>query len=202
MATEFIRKEIPEKYLRRIKDISDKKPIFKDSHRGSLANYIGYLGMNVFTDWVNRKLAIDYVGLGIEHLRADIIEEYNYDVLVSFGFKGIKYSYKVEVKTKDRNVAPRPSYEVSVPINTYEFQIPDYYFALSLDRNHRDLNTDFSPMNIYLLGFISRVGYDENKYLEKAGLKGNGANFFIDTWNIRMDKLEEANQFPLGMIHV
>jgi len=201
MAIEFIKKEIPEPYLRKIRDISDKKPVLKKSHRGIMANYIGCIGMYVFTDWVNRKLAVDYKGMGIEEMRADIVDVYNYDVMVSFKFKGVKRSYKIEIKTKDRNVAPLSSYEISVPINTYEFQVPDYYFALSLDKKNKNIRDKFEPIDIYLLGFISREGYDTYKYLEKAGLKDNGANFFVDTWNIEINNLEEPNCFPLGMIN-
>ena len=189
-----------EEYLRSIRVISDKKPILKGSHRGPMANYIGCLGMYAFYSWVNKKLAVDYKSLGVDDLRAEIIDVYNYDVLVSFTYSGKKYSFKVEVKTKDRNVAPLSNYEISVPINTYEFQIPDYYFALSLNKKNRRIENDFSPLDIYLLGFISREGYDSNKYLEKVGLKGNGANFFVDTWNVYIDKLKEPDQFPLGII--
>lgn len=200
MSQNFIKKEIPEAYLRRVRAESDKKPILKNSHRGPMANYIGCIGVYVFRDWVNRKLSVDCKTLGINELNANIIDVYNYDVLVSFLFNGQKYSYKVEVKTKDRNVAPLPKYEVSVPINTYEFQVPDYYFALSLDKKYRSIENNFDPLDIYLLGFISRKGYDANKYIEKVGKKSNGANFFVDTWNIGIDKLKEVSQFPLGMI--
>ena len=77
---------------------------------------------------------------------------------------------------------------------------PEDYCICVENKKNRRIENDFSPLDIYLLGFISREGYDSNKYLEKVGLKGNGANFFVDTWNVYIDKLKEPDQFPLGII--
>lgn len=196
MAQDYMGIELPENYLKRIRGISDKKKILNGSHRGRDANFIGYLGMDGFVQWVNNKLPQDkrLSGLGVSNLKADIIDVVNYDVLVSFKYKDKDYSFRVEIKTKDRTCAPRPSFEVSVPSNTYAVQMPDYYFALSLERKSKVYK------KMYFLGFISREDYDTHKYLEKAGEKPNGAVFFTDTWNVKIDRLKEYRDFPLGMI--
>ena len=49
-----------------------------------------------------------------------------YDLLVN--------GKKVEVKTKDRTVAPKSYYECSVPLYNHTHQIPDWFYFISLYR--------------------------------------------------------------------
>jgi hypothetical protein len=201
MANDFKKYILSRTYLEKIREYSDKRPILKGSHRGQMANYIGYIGVYYFKEWVDFLGKSDRIlKSGISNLSAKIIDIVNYDVLVNFDYSGKVYSFRVEVKIKDRNVVPRSDYEVSIPVNTYQYQVPDYYFALSLERGRSDIIDSFQ--NIYFLRFISRGGYDVNKYKEVAGKKSNGADFFCDTWNIKIRVLEEATNFPLGMIKV
>jgi hypothetical protein len=202
MATNFIHFDLTDNfnisYLKKIREYTDKRPILHNSHRGCMANYIGYIGLFYFNKWINGlSLQKNILDLGITNLKATVIDVINYDVLVEFNYGGKTYSFKIEIKTKDRTVVPISNYEISIPVNTFKFQIPQYYFTISLKRQKEavDKFTD-----IYFLGYISRGGYEKNKYEVKAGLQSNGAKFFCDTWNIKIDSLTECSNFPIGLI--
>ena len=64
-----------------------------------------------------------------------------YDLLVN--------GKKVEVKTKDRTVSPKPYYECSVPLYNHTHQIPDWFYFISL---YRDSN---KYKRAYILGGIT-----------------------------------------------
>ena len=68
---------------------------------------------------------------------------------------------KVEVKTKDRTVRPKPFYECSIPLYNHTHQKPKWFFFLSL------LRKGSSYKEAYILGGIS---YSE---MEKKGVVMN-----------------------------
>jgi hypothetical protein len=64
----------------------------------------------------------------------------------------------------------------------------------------RERGTKDRFTHVYFIGFVSRSEYDEHKYLEEKGEKENGANFFVNTWNLRFSRFHPVSAFPLGMI--
>lgn len=93
------------------------RPVYRGSHRGEAANEVGCLGEAV----VLRVLSEDY-GIPVEP-----VFDTTHDLELPDGST-------VEVKTKDRTVAPRPEYDCSVPDYVADHQRADFYVFVSLQR--------------------------------------------------------------------
>jgi len=96
---------------------------FKKSIRGNgeteSRKPVGAIGETVLIDYLRRP--------GIEVIdNREGKEATKYDLLVN--------GKKVEVKTKDRTVEPKPYYECSVPLYNHSHQIPDWFYFISLYR--------------------------------------------------------------------
>jgi hypothetical protein len=93
------------------------RPVYRRSHRGEAANEVGCLGEAV----VLRVLSEAY-GIPVEP-----VFDTTHDLELPDGST-------VEVKTKDRTVAPRPEYDCSVPDYVADHQHADFYVFVSLQR--------------------------------------------------------------------
>ena len=99
-------------------------------------------------------------------------ETYDYDLITDNGLR-------LEVKTKDRTVIPRPHYECSVPaLNPY--QSTDYYIFASTHREGTSLKT------VYLLGYIDKNEYYKKAVALKKGDHDPSNNFYVkaDCYNL------------------
>jgi hypothetical protein len=120
-----------------------KGKIYKRSMRGQEGTNIGAIGELVLIDYLEKR------GLKVVDNR-NRSNATKYDLLVE--------GDKVEVKTKDRTVPPKPFYECSIPLYNHSHQKPKWFFFLSL------LRKDSSYEEAYILGGIS---YGE---MEKKGV--------------------------------
>jgi len=105
----------------------------------------------------------------------------------------ILHGYKIEVKSKDRTVVPKPNYECSVSdYNTH--QKADLYVFTSL------LRTDDGYTDAYILGYSSPYYYFRNarKILRGETDPTNNWTASCDCYNLRISKLippEMLNDF-------
>ena len=120
-----------------------KGKIYKRSMRGQGGTNIGTIGELVLIEYLENN------GLKVVDNRKRI-NATKYDLLVQ--------GEKVEVKTKDRTVPPKPFYECSIPLYNHDHQKPKWFFFLSLMRKGS------SYEEAYILGGIS---YNE---MEKEGV--------------------------------
>lgn len=88
----------------------------KNSHRGDQGQFVGSLGEVVFEELL-KSATFEYEACLNE-------TKYDYKVL------GLKF----EVKTKERSVRVRPSYECTVPASLCTHQKPDFFYFISLYR--------------------------------------------------------------------
>lgn len=180
MNKKFYRHLITDEELNTAIHWAQSSPIYKRSHRGEKGNLIGALGERVLSSWLDRAR--------IEHLRTN-------EVGSDFSVKSNDGRFvTVEVKTKDRTVAPQPHYDVSVPEYVYAQQSPNFYVFVSLQRRKEQDIKDVR--DAFLVGFIDRNTFDEYKRLETRGPKPNGANFFTNAWNMRISEIFPISEFP------
>lgn len=138
-------------------------PNIKNSIRKGEGRYVGALGEVVF---------MHYCG-GVESTGRSV---YHFDVILKDG--------KVcEVKTKERTVAPRSTYECSVA-KFNDSQECDYYvFASALN--------DYSK--VWLLGYLSREEFKEVAIFRKEGEidPSNNQTCSADCWNVKINQLHD-----------
>lgn len=108
--------EITAAHRERAEQILEDLPIWTGSHRGEAANQVGVLGEVV----VREQLKLRGIPTKPVFTTSHDLELPN--------------ERRVEVKTKDRTVPPRPDYECSVPKYNHEHQDVDYYIFVSLQR--------------------------------------------------------------------
>jgi len=154
-------------------------PVYRRSHRGEIANFVGCMGEVIVERWLRRR-GFDCKTVGeISH----DMEMHDNGELIMF-----------DVKTKDRTVAPRPDYEATVPRYVYEKQNPHAYVFVSLKRDRDKGPRAFTEAHI--VGAISRDEFNCRKYEVSKGPKSNGAVFFTDAYNVRIADLCEPQEFP------
>jgi hypothetical protein len=135
--------------------------------RGVAGAQAGKLGELVAYDYLTR--------CGVEYEEVDCTE---YDAI--FWNNNLKYT--LEIKTKERTVAPREDYECSVFQYTEGHQKPDFYFFVSLlstKKNSEDINR-FTKA--YILGSISGIRFDE-----QSRRLGTGYVDFSNNWSPSKD---------------
>ena len=120
-----------------------KDRVYKRSMRGEEGTRVGAIGEAVLVDYL-RDHSMEVI---------DKRESTRFDLLVN--------GKRVEVKTKDRTVAPKPFYECSVPSYNHSHQIPDWFYFISLYREGKVFK------KAYLLGGMT---YQQ---LSQEGVKMN-----------------------------
>jgi hypothetical protein len=119
---------------KRIEDI----PILKDSIRGKEANLIGSIGEVMFEKFIQEQ------GLMLEKENGEQ-EKYNHDYIVEGKFT-------VDVKTKERSVVPKDSYDCTVAQKTLDHQKPDYFYFVSLLKKKDVLVAEAKFTEAFMLG--------------------------------------------------
>ena len=155
-------------------------PIYPGSHRESEANEVGVLGEVAAEHWMKNY------GLAFKDERHCTTHDYRIS----------RTGRTIDVKTKDRTVAPRPYYECSVPLYNHSHQRPDYYLFVSLlrDRDTRRLSKDIRRFtHAYILGAITPNRIDEIGTIWNAGSvdPSNGTTFWTACMNVRVEQLVE-----------
>ena len=104
------------------------------------------------------------------------IDSYDFDILLN--------GKRVEIKTKDRTVQPKPHHECSVS-NYNATQKTDFYFFVSLYR------TEAGYQSAYLLGYLSPDEFFARARHLRAGEidPSNGYTVRADCYNVRIDEL-------------
>lgn len=95
----------------------------------------------------------------------DYTPSYDYDVLIG--------GYKVDVKTKQRTVAPQSSYAASIAAYSKDLQMCDYYAFTSITVA-RDNKDDF--LDFYFIGNMSKSKYFSLAEFKRKG-DSDGDNF-------------------------
>ena len=104
----------------------------------------------------------------------------------------------VEVRTKDRNVAPRYDYECSIPANNYDKQYANMFMFVSIRRIDNRFHTKAEHYSdAYILGVMSRKRFDDVKVLWDKGSSNSSNNWTSSNpcYNVYINQLmppEEA----------
>lgn len=148
------------------------RPVYRGSHRGEAANEVGCLGEAV----VLRTLADVY------RLRVNPVFDTTHDLSL--------YGSTVEVKTKDRTVAPRPEFDCSVPDYVADHQHADFYVFVSLQRE-KTATTGLKRFHTaHLVGVGSPYLLARRGRLMRAGTTDtNGTTFWTSCRNVAIRDL-------------
>ena len=157
---------------------AEREPKYKNSHRGIDARMVGFIGEAVFADYLTRS---------------DI--EFKTDNKTSHDLT-IVGSGRLEIKTKDRTVAPQPHYDCSLPLYNHDHQNAPYFGFVSLQRAG-----DIEGWEKYHTAHI--VGAANQEMLQVFGVRWeagqtdptNGTKFWTACINIAIENLmpiEEA----------
>ena len=120
---EVISVDITSEHRIRAEEVLMTLPVYRGSHRGGAANQVGVLGEVVARE------TLELLGISMTPI-----------FKTTHDFE-LRTGRRVEVKTKDRTVPPRPDYECSIPQYNHDHQDVDYYVFVSLERS-RDRNDD------------------------------------------------------------
>jgi len=104
-------------------------------------------------------------------------ETYDYDLITQNGLR-------LEIKTKDRTVIPRPHYECSIAASN-PYQNADQYIFVSTHRIDNNFKT------AYILGYIDRNEYYKMAVFLKKGDYDPSNNFYVksDCYNLPIKSL-------------
>lgn len=166
---------ISEDVYKEAEDRANKQNIFALSHREDEANGIGCLGEVLAEYWMEIN--------GISY--TSDLDKKTHDYIVG-------NNLKIDVKSKDRTVAPKFDYDNSAPLYNHQHQRPDYFLFISLERNKSNNSKDIRRFHTaYILGSISyeeldRVGIP---FLKNEADWRNGTTFWTDCLNVEMWQL-------------
>ena len=175
MAKSYRKRELTKEILQEAEERANSLPIFKGSHRKRQANVVGCIGEIVFEKFLQEK-KIPYT---------DHRDSTERDYLVNGTFS-------LEVKTKDRTVAPRKDFDNSVPLYNHDHQRPNYYYFISLLRDRAiDDNRIERFQKAFLMGGIDIDTLDRVGRVWKPGDvdPSNGTTFWTACINVSMTQL-------------
>lgn len=151
-------------------------PVFENSHRQLQANIVGSIGEIVFEQFLESH------SIPFEDHR----ESTRHDYIIGNGIT-------LDLKTKDRTVRPKISYDNSVPLYNHEHQRPSYYYFISLLRDPTFDDEDINRFKMaFLLGGIDIVTLDREGTKWNAGQTDprNGTTFWTACINVSMRQLK------------
>lgn len=144
--------DITDEMISEAQKISDHLGVLNNSIRKGQGNLAGILG----------EMAVQKAIMGAQR-------ENTFDNDIRVG------SYKIEVKTKDRTIEPKPEYEVSIA-DYNPTQTADYYAFVSL------LKKDNRYVRAYILGY-----YPTGEYYKHAHFFPEGAHDSSNQWVAKAD---------------
>jgi hypothetical protein len=169
----LVRIALTDSHRDRARALSAARPVYAGSHRGAPANDVGALGEIVVLDHLT--------GGGLPVTHDDVT---THDLRLPTGAT-------IDVKTKDRTVAPQLGYDCSVPLYNHEHQRPDYYVFVSLERQ-RDVPTGIDAFHAaYLCGAASQRQVERDAVTVEAGQTDprNGTTFWTACRNLEIRQL-------------
>ena len=168
----MIRVDLTGDHHRRALELCATHPVYAGSHRGEAANEVGFLGEIVVQDYL--------AAAGVPY-RAEFTTRHD---LVVIG------SGRLEVKTKDRTVSPRPDFDCSVPLYNHDHQDVAYWIFVSLLRDKRRHGIE-RFVAAYIVGACNREMLAEHGVEWRAGETDsrNGTTFWTDCRNIEIRHL-------------
>lgn len=151
-------------------------PIYNRSMRGVAANEVGATGEIVAMRYL-RACGFEVVDSGT----------YEKDLLVD--------GLRVEVKTKERSVAPRMNYDCSAPAYNRDKQIPDWWLFVSLTNGGRGRGVE-RFRDAWVCGAI--LDADLRAKGRLLGVddvdKSNGWKPTIPVWNVHISDLDDPTE--------
>lgn len=162
------------------KELLLSRPIYTKSHRKHEANQVGFLGEVILLEFFK------YNKIFVKE-----IFETTHDFQL---FNG----RAIEVKTKDRTVAPLINYDCSVPLYNISHQKVDYYFFVSLFRDKFNISNEIERFTkAWILGIATNKEMTEHGKIWRAGERDpeNGTTFWTDCLNIKIEKLKSITEF-------
>jgi len=175
---QFIRATLTPEILAQAQERALKMPILRHSHRGFIANQIGCLGELVVEIWLTKyRVPCKFV-----YYRSHDIE-----------IRG----KKTEIKTKDRSVAPKETFECSTPTYNNGVQNPELYVFISLQRysDIHDKQDIYRFHTAWILGYATKDDMSTLAQIRKAGdREPNGVVFFTDCMNIFIHQLRPISE--------
>lgn len=141
-------------------------PVLAGSHRRAAANQVGALGEVLVENFLTSH-----------ELPFEARYSTDCDLLVA--------GRSVEIKTKDRTVAPEAHFDCSVPLYNHEHQAVDVYIFVSLKRDRRNTSTSINRYtDAYLLGWASRGWMMGGRHWPRDSVDPeNGTKFWTDCIN-------------------
>ena len=151
-------------------------PELDRSMRGLEARQIGALGELVALEY------LEACGVG----GVSDVSDTRHDILTPFG--------TIDVKTKERTVAPRPEYDCTAPDYNHDHQIPDWYLFVSCtaDRQLKAAGAGIDRiLEAWVLGTIRRERFDRVKvrWATDQTDASNGWQPTIVCWNVPISSL-------------
>ena len=173
----FVRIHITSDIYQRAMERAESLPILPGSHRKEDANIVGCLGEVIF-----EKLLSD------SEVPFTPLYTTKHDLRI---VNGLSVEKTLEVKTKDRTVAPRPNYEATLPAYNHDHQIADYYGFVSLQRGRNSTAGIERFHSAWVVGVANRTIFERHKKFWKAGQQDptNGTVFWTDCWNLYIHQL-------------
>ena len=170
--------DITDAHRRRAEEVLGTLPVYPGSHRGEAANQVGVLG-----EVISREQ------LELREISLAPIFRTTHDFELRTG-------RRVEVKTKDRTVPPRPNYECSVPQYNHEHQDVDYYVFVSLERPRQRNDEALDRfLRAHILGVANRRMLAERGVDRETGETDsrNGTTFWTACRNIYIRDLVDLD---------
>lgn len=151
--------------------------VLPGSHRGAAANQVGALGEVLVEDFLKKN--------GIP-----------FDPCYSTSRDLIVAGLSIEIKTKDRTVAPEPHFDCTIPLYNHEHQAVDVYVFVSLKRAARDNRPSIERYtDAYIVGWA-------NRHLMMTGKKwragevdpSNNTKFWTDCMNRHISEIRTMQE--------
>lgn len=175
---QFIRAHLTVEILDQGQARALKMPVLRHSHRGFIANQIGCLGELVVELWLTKY-----------HVPCAFLYYRSHDIEIR--------GKKTEIKTKDRSVPPKETFECSTPTYNNGVQNPEWYVFISLERHSDGYDKEDIHRfhTAWILGYATREDMATLAQIRKAGDKEpNGVVFFTDCMNIFIHQLRPISE--------
>lgn len=167
---------ISDAHRNRAAEVIQGLPVWQGSHRGYAANQVGVLGEVVVREYLQQH------GLVVSPVFST-----SHDLELPNG-------KRIEVKTKDRTVPPRPDYECSIPLYNESHQAVDYYIFASLQRMRSRTDEDLDRFtSAHLVGAANRRMVEEQGVVRQTGEVDprNGTRFWTACRNLYIRDLRD-----------
>lgn len=163
---------VEERHLWLARQLMADRPVYRGSHRGEAANEVGCLGEAVVLH------ALHDFGIPVRP-----VFQTTHDMELASG-------WTVEVKTKDRTVAPQAHFDCSIPDYVADHQHADFYVFVSLQRDRQHIAGMERFHTAHIVGVGSpRLVQRRGRLMEAGTTDTNGTRFWTSCRNIAVAHL-------------